>query len=258
MKRQMIVKCLFVAAIVLTVVGAWADVIRPSPRALTHAEWTKAMRQDSILLRLTIPCSFLETFLVVLVVAARRKRPSYLVWFVCCAPAVLLVPVFRNALWGNLAFFSVFGVSAASWLLSFLLYLSVRKHVKGMCALLAVPIVFFVWIWLWCYLEVGDMFDVSVETKAGETYEESLKRANRIIHHHCERCDKPMKDYWHDYWRCPDCNKGEMTCSICDTPKEQEPMGPYWQYGFKWICPNCDKEHREEIKRQVEEMRNGK
>ena len=217
MRRQLIVKCLLVAIVMLAAVGAWADLASPTPRALSHAEWMLAMRQDSMLVRLSIHCSFMAMFLVVLVMAARRKRPSYLVWFVCCSPAVLLVPVFRKAFWGDLAFFSVFGVSAASWLLSFLWFLSAKKRVKGLCALLVVPIVFFAWIGLWLYLEMGDMFDVAgrdgrpVETKAGETYEEYLKRANRKIFHLCPKCDAPMKSGYAlmRYWYCDSCGYGK-------------------------------------------------
>ena len=81
-----------------------------------------------------------------------------------------------------------------------------------------------------------------VEPKPRETYAEYQMRANRIVFHHCPLCDKPMKEYGHYYWLCPDCNKGIMCCAVCGAKKDLVKKGLHWQDGYEWQCPNCDKD----------------
>ena len=275
MKRRQIGKWLMLMVMLLVATVTWGDLAVPPPRVLSHSEWLTAMGLTAMgcfgLSWVISSCSALAIFLVVLVISIKQRRPSYLMWLAWCTPLPLFVPITYEQ--PAVLVLPMLGVLAVSWLVPVIVYFRNRKFVQAQGCLIVVPLAF---VSFWCCVagivpfcakfnddplqsmigRIGRGRDEPIEARKGESYEEYLKRANRIIHHHCDRCDKPMKNYWHDYWLCPDCDKGEMTCSKCGAQKEQEPMGPYWQYGFEWICPNCDKDRREEIKRQVEEKRN--
>ena len=267
MKRRQIVKWLVLIIAALGAIGVRADVLTPSPHVLSYKEWITEIR-PSVLLRFIIPCSALVIFLSVLVFSMRQRRPSYLLWLAWCAPLPFFVPITYEWEEGEILFFSILSVLIVSWLVSVIFYFRTRKFVQALGCLIVAPfafVLFWYWVEHFCpesfkanFNDMSSYYGGVVAAREGESYEEYLKRANRIAHHHCNRCDKPMKKYWPDYWLCPDCDKGKMTCQKCGAQKEQEGLGLHWQDGFKWLCPNCDKDRREEIKRQVEEKRNRK
>ena len=269
--ESLFLKWLVLIAMALVTTVSCGDVAH-SWYVFPHAEWMSEMaameRLDSGLLQVGIPCSAFVIFLVVLVFSMRQRRPSYLLWLAWFSPLPLFVPMTYD--WFEALVFPLLGVLAVSWLVPVVFYLCTRRFVQALGCLIVAPLAFVLFWYLVggiCISYLGSFREIlnrpnlalcaPVEIRKGESYEEYLKRANRIIHHHCGICDKPMKDYWRDYWRCPDCNKGEMTCSKCGAQKEQQPLGLYRLDGFKWMCPNCDKERREKIKRQVEKMKHG-
>lgn len=285
MKRRQIVKLLMLTTVVLAVTVVWGDVPSPGWRALSHKEWMTKLHKELktekpshfVLPRGIMPCSALVIFLAVLVFSMRQRRPSYLLWLAWCAPLPFFVPITYERGEESIQSLSILSVLTVSWLVPVIFYFRTRKFVQALGCLIVAPFAFVLFWYGVGHSYLGSLKanfkdspiayygegswsyrDRVVETREGESYEEYLKRANRIIHHHCNRCDKPMRDYWHDYWRCPNCDKDEMTCSKCGAGKVQVSKGMYWQMGFEWLCPNCDKERCEEIKRQVEGMINGK
>ena len=266
MKRRQIVKWLMLITVTLVATVAWGDVASPPWHTFSHLEWMGKMAamemRTFVLLRFIVPYLPLVLFPVVLVFSLRKRQPSCLLWLAFCAPLVVFIPLDYESDVERVLVLSVFGVPIMSWLVSVIYYFSIRKFKQAWWVLIAVPVGFV--LFLHCVNVALSPFGlglingynpslwektISVEVEKGETYEEYLKRANRIINHLCDRCDKPMRDYWHDYWRCPDCDKDEMTCSKCGAGKVQEKVserkGKYhWQMGIEWLCPNCDKERR--------------
>lgn len=266
MKRRQIGKWLMLMVMLLVATVTWGDLAVPPPRVLSHSEWLTAMGiRTSVLPRSVVLYLLLAIFLVIFLVVlifSRQHRKIYLLLLAWWAPLAFFIPITYEWEEWSVLDLSILGVSLVSCLVPVVYFFLARKFGQGVFSLIVLPIAYVIfWRFMFILLEahpsfVGQSFPTTsntIATRDGESYEEYLKRANRIIHHHCDKCDKPMKNYWHDYWRCPDCDKDEMTCSKCGAQKEQEPMGPYWQYGFEWVCPDCDKERREEIKRQVEE-----
>jgi len=216
MKRVLSLKWGLATIAALLVLSAGADVYVPPPRTLSHAEWMMAMGHKAAPLRFPVPCFALAVLLGAWCVSVRRKRPSIMVWLACCAPAIFFVPIVHGEFWFDIIFLSVFGVSTVSWIVSVGLYFRLRKFVKCVGVLLAIPGVFVAVTVAGIIVNQSRSYllaaaDISyrapVDPHPGETYDEYVKRANRIIHHHCPKCDKPMKSayYYGRYWYCDAC-----------------------------------------------------
>jgi len=216
MKSVLPLKWVLATIAVTWALSAWADLCVPSPRTLSYAEWRMAMGQDAVPLRFFVPCFALAVLLAAWCVSVRRKRPSVMVWLACCAPAILFVPIVHGRSWFDITFLSAFGVSAVSWIISVASYFRIRKFAKGVGVLLAIPVVFVAVTVAgvsvnksrsYLFAEVDLAYRPPVDPRPGETYDEYVKRANRIIHHHCPKCDKPMESAYHygRYWYCNAC-----------------------------------------------------
>ena len=218
MTRLILARSMMVVAVIMAAMCALADAYVPPPRVMSQVEWFADMNRHSIPLRLSIPCSALVVLLVALGISVRRKRPSIMVWLASCAPVVLFLPIAYGEPWFDIFFFSILVVSVVSWLASMLFYFRMRKFAKVVYVLFASPFVFVVLaiagVTVNHLLGTSSMFGVydlnyshPVETKPYETYNEYVKRANRIIFHHCPKCDKPMKSGYcfQRYWYCDAC-----------------------------------------------------
>ena len=242
MKRHR-VKSISLVVCALVALCAWADVASPPPSAMSYCEWLFEMRQHSVLWRLSVPCAVSAAFLVVLARSLRRRSPTIFTWMACCVPVAFLIPAPSFALFAELLLY-ILGISALSWIISVVAYFRMRKFVKAVCLLFLAPMNF---IALFCAslgIGPGLYSGGSIATEPHETYKEYQMRAKRIIHHHCSRCDKPMKEYGENgsgYWLCPDCDHGAIACSKCGANKDLVRKGLHRQEGYKWQCPNCDK-----------------
>ena len=216
MKRVLSLKWGLVTIAALLALSAGADVYVPPPRTMSHAEWMMAMGHNAASLRFAVPCFALAVLLAAWCVSVRRKRPSVMVCLACCAPAILFLPIVHGRSWFDITFLSAFGVSAVSWIISVVSYFRIRKSAKGVGVLLAIPVVFVAVTVAGIrvnksrsyLLAAGDLtYRPPVDPRPGETYDEYVKRANRIIYHHCPKCDKPMQSayYYGCYWYCDAC-----------------------------------------------------
>lgn len=243
MKSVLPAKHILTITIVLSAMVLLGDVYVPPPHAMSYSEWTTAMRRYSALWRIGIPSSAAGAFIVALLFSVRRKRPLIMVRLAFCAPTAFLLPiVYQEALFDT-CILSILGITAVSGLISVIHCLFERKVVRAVLLALATSgfsfAMLFIGASLW-FMSIGVPVGGIVEVCPDESYEEYRKRAERIIFHHCKRCDKPMKEYGHYYWLCPDCDKKIMTCHSCGAKKDLVLKGRYWQEGYKWRCSNCN------------------
>ncbi len=226
MKKHWIQKYLLVAVVALVAIAAWADIADPGTRALSHAEWEERQTRMQEQAK------------------EQQERENTVQEGICSDDIAFALVVVSPFLFGTLTYIE----------LGRAIRLRRRKYLIG-TAITFLLLVLSVVIWyqrlfIHSSERFAKMFAVDdprepriVDAKKGESYEEYQKRANRIVYHHCNRCDKPKKSYWSrgvwrgGYWLCPDCDKGEMTCSKCGAQKKPEA----WMRGFEWVCPNCEK-----------------
>ena len=88
--------------------------------------------------------------------------------------------------------------------------------------------------------------DVIVWPKAGESYEEYLKRVDRLERDLCWKCDTP-RQYRIYSWHCPKCEPDYFVCEKCGGAKEEA-----YNRGRYLRCPKCYIEREREVERQRE------
>ena len=255
MVRHVFLKCLLlVLVIVLPSLAAWSDVLVPSPYALSRAEWTVAIAEKlrDRTLGFVIPCIAIALYAFALLILLRRKRVTAMLWLAYGSP-FLLIPVFPICCrigggFAEICAISVFALIVVSWASALVFFLCKRMFCDAgrlfVLVPILVPILLIGALWVDARLLSGSSVSESVsvatfqgppvEVETGETYDEYVKRANRIIYHHCTKCDNPMKEYARGYWLCPNCDKGVMSCSKCGVQ-----IRLAWQDRVIWKCPNC-------------------